>query len=401
MSNNGTFPFSRLSRRDFLKLCAWMGVLIGAGPAAAPKLAQAYQELARRPTVVWSLFQECLGCSVNLLQSRKPQPAVLLLQEISLAYHEAINAASGDYIEQIFEQVVSSGDFYYIAEGAIATGIPGAMTVHGRTSTEIVKQAYQKAKATIAIGSCACYGNIQAAYPNPTGAKGVAQFLREDAGIDDPVVINISRCPGNAEDTLAALSYILYYDKLPELDSIGRPKFLYGGLIHDNCERRAHFEAGEFIEHFGDEGSRNNWCWFKMGCKGPITFAPCPITRWNGQQNWCIGVGPCIGCAEPSFWDDFTPFYSEAVGAKLPGVGGLPVSTIGIIVGGVTAAGIAGHAVGQVVTGRWGKGAPLEPPPGGEPGEGSGGASQPEDKSGAESGGQAPPADDSDKTGEA
>ena len=359
--------FPRLTRRQFLKFCGALGVLIGAGRMAAADIAEGLEQLARKPNVAWSLFQECLGCSVNLLQCRAPQVATIVLQTISLNYHEAVMASAGFQADANFNDMVKSGDFYYIVEGAIATKIPEAMTVAGRTSMDIVTEAYKSAKATICIGSCSCFGNIQAAAPNPTGAKGVRDFLRQDAGIADAQTINLSRCPGNAEDLMAAIASVLYYGKLPELDAIGRPKSLYGGLIHDNCERRAHYENSEFVTHLGDPNANANWCWFEMGCKGPVSYAPCPITRWNGKQNWCIGVGPCIGCSEPAFWDKFTPFYAEATNAKLPGVtvpvfGSVSAQDVGIALGVATAVGLGAHAVTQVATGRWGHGAPLEPP---------------------------------------
>jgi hydrogenase small subunit len=357
--NGRLSPFPGLSRRDFLKYCSTLAALIGvSGPTAVPRVASALEKLAKRPNVVWSLFQECLGCSINLLQSRKPDPAQLILRQISLNYHEAVMAAAGFQAEKSFRETVDSGDFYYIVEGAIATKIPHAMTVGGRTSMEIVKEAYQKAKGTICIGSCACYGNIQAAYPNPTGAKGVGDFLREEGGIPNAVVVNSPRCPGQAEDTVAILVYILVHGKIPPLDPIGRPLFLFGELIHDNCERRGHFDAGEFVEVFGDEASRKRWCLYKMGCKGPVTHAPCPINKWNGETSWPVQCGPCIGCAEPQFWDRLTPFYSRAPGIRIPG--DISPSQIGMGLGIAAGVGMAAHFVGQVVTGRLGKGGPRE-----------------------------------------
>ena len=358
--SDASTAFPGITRREFLKFCGALGVLIGAGMSAAPDIAAALERLARRPQVVWSQFQECTGCSVNLLQSRTPQVANLILRTISLNYHEAVMAASGDQAEKAFRDTVDSGDFYWVMEGGIATKIPYAMTVHGRTSMEIAKETYQKAKATICIGSCACYGNVQAARPNPTGCKGLAAFLSEDAGISNPTVVNISRCPGNAEDMLAALTYIVTYKKVPPLDPVGRPTFLYGSLIHDNCERRAHFEAGQFVERFGDQATRDGWCWFKVGCKGPVTYAPCPTTRWNGHQSWCIVNGPCIGCAEPSFWDELTPFSAHVTDISVPGLGGVSGSTIGEVLGIATGAGIAAHLVGQTLTHRLGYGGPRE-----------------------------------------
>ncbi|MCL6471191.1 MAG: hydrogenase small subunit [Firmicutes bacterium] len=237
----------------------------------------------------------------------------------------------------------------------------------------MVTDTYKKAKATIAIGSCATYGNIQAAAPNPTGAKGVSAFLKENAGIASPTVINISRCPGNAEDMISTLVYILTIGKIPPLDSIGRPLFLYGQLIHDNCERRGHFEAGEFVETFGDEASQNRWCLFKMGCKGPQTFAPCPTTRWNGHLSWCVHNGPCIGCAEPAFWDKLTPFRNQSANVAPPGAIGLTPTRIGEALGVATAVGIGAHLIGQAASGRLGRGESFEEKKGTkefEPGEG-------------------------------
>jgi hydrogenase small subunit len=355
--------FPGVTRRDFLKICGGLAALIGLGQAGAAEVAQALEQIAKRPNILWSDFQECLGCSVNLLQSRTPQVATLILQQISLNYHEAVMAAAGDQAEQNFSDTVASGDFYWVVEGAIATKIPGAMTVHGETSMDIVKRTYPKAKATIAIGSCACYGNVQAARPNPTGAKGLAAFLKEDAGVANPLVINMSRCPGNAEDMLAALTYVLVYKKLPELDAVGRPVFLYGNLVHNNCERRAHFENGEYIESFGDPHTADDWCWFKMGCKGPVTYAPCPVTRWNGHQSWCVKAGPCIGCSEPNFWDTMEPFYSPVPSINAPGIGGISDSTFTGILVGATAVAIGAHLVGTAVTHRLHGGGPMEPAP--------------------------------------
>lgn len=352
--------FPGLSRRDFLKSCGALAGLIGlSGPMAVPRVASALEQLAKRPAIVWSCFQECLGCSVNLLQSRKPNPANLILKQISLNYHEAVMAAAGSQAKKSFHETVDSKDFYYVVEGGIATGIPDACTIGGMTSMEMCKDAYQKAKATIAIGTCACYGGIQAAKPNPTGSKGVADFLREDAGIKDPVVINSPRCPGNADDTVAILLYVLVKKQLPELDSLGRPTFLFGHLVHDDCERRGHFDAGEFVEVFGDEGSEKGWCLYKVGCKGPVAYAPCPKTRWNGNVSWPVAAGgPCIGCSEPDFWDKQSPFYEKAPGIKLPG--DITPTQVGVGLGAITAVGIGAHFIGQAATGRLFKGAPVE-----------------------------------------
>ncbi len=85
----------------------------------------------------------------------------------------------------------------------------------------------------------------------------------------------------------------------------------YGESVHDLCERRKHFDAGEFAPSFDSEEARKGWCLYDLGCKGPSTMNNCPKARFN-DTNWPVGAGhPCIGCSEPDFWDDMTPFYQN------------------------------------------------------------------------------------------
>lgn len=352
-------PVRGVSRRDFLKYCGGVAALIGIRGVTGMDVARALEHmLETRPSVVWTSFQACTGCAVSLLQTRRPSVSDLILRQISLDYQENIMAAAGDAAEHLYEELLQ-GEFYWVAEGSVATEPPEAMLIAGRPSTELAREAYDRAAATIAIGSCATYGNVQASNPNPTGAMGIADFLRSD-GVADPVVINLSRCPGNGDDLVMTLSYVLVTGELPELDSIGRPVFLYGQMIHDNCFRRGHFDAGRFVEDFGDEGWEQDWCLYKVGCKGPFTFAPCGNTMWNGGVSWCVRNGTCIGCAEPRFWDQQTPFYEQSPGVTLPGVGGVSAESIGIGLGALTAVGLGAHAVAQAATGRFGKGGPPE-----------------------------------------
>jgi hydrogenase small subunit len=226
--------------------------------------------------------------------------------------------------------------------------------IAGKTAGEIAIECYKSAKASIATGNCACNGNVQASAPNPTGSMGVQDWLRTKGGIPDATMIQMTRCPGSGEDLIMALSYVLLTGKVPPLDSFGRPLILYGQTIHENCERRGHFEAGEFAEAYGDAGWDNGWCLFKMGCKGPSTYAPCPRTRWNDRVSWCVHNGPCTGCSEAGFWDKFTPFNQPLNNVNVPGIGGVNATTLGLALAGATAVGLGVHFVGQVATGRLG-----------------------------------------------
>jgi hydrogenase small subunit len=343
-----------------MKYCGGLAVLIGAtGPLGAAQVAEAIEAATKLPVLVWSDFQECLGCTVALLQSTAPTPAQLILKQISLAYNEAAMAAAGFDATKSFDEGFAQGA-YWVIEGSVPEKIPGSIAIGGKYAGDIAKEFYPKAKGVIAIGSCASFGNVQAAAPNPTGAMGVGEYLRTKGGIPDAKVINLPRCPGNGEDLVATLMFIIVNGKLPELDAAGRPLFLYGQTIHDNCERRAHFEAGEFVEEWGDEGSQKRWCFYKMGCKGPATYAPCAINRWNGRTSWCIHAGPCTGCSENNYWNDFRPLAEPLPNVPVPAISGVSAQQIGVGLAAVTAVGLGAHAVGQVVSGRMFKGGPTD-----------------------------------------
>ena len=250
-------------------------------------------------------------------------------------------AAAGKQAEAALASVVADqrGNYIAIVEGSIPTGAGGAYcTIGGRAALDIAREVCSGAAATIAIGTCASFGGIPAAAPNPTGALGVA-----DAVPGLKRIINLSACPANAENLVALLIYNMTFKRWPELDQYRRPLFGYGKSIHDNCERRAHYDAGEYVENWGDEGHRTGYCLYKMGCKGPVTFHNCPTVRWNEGTNWPIGCGhPCVGCSEQNFWDTMTPFYKHLNG--IPGFGvASDLDTVGV----VATAGLAGAFVGH------------------------------------------------------
>lgn len=125
-------------------------------------------------------------------------------------------------------------------------------------------------------------------------------------------------CPHNPANTAAVLVHYLTFHELPALDQFNRPLFAYGNIIHDQCERRAHYDAGRFVEAWGDEGARKGYCLYKMGCKGPEATYNCPTVRWNQGTSWPVKSGHgCIACASSRFWDTKSPFYK-----RLPGIPG-------------------------------------------------------------------------------
>lgn len=297
-----------LSRRDFMKFCGIVSATLGLSPSFAPKIAQALAS-PKRPPVVWLSFAECTGCTEALLRSTYPWIDELLLDTLSLDYHEALMAAAGHSVEEALQKCVkdNAGKFICVVDGAILTADNGIYgTIGGKTFLEIAKDICPKALANICIGTCASYGGVAAAKPNPTGAKGLSEAI----GIK---TVNIPGCPPNPINFVATVVNYLLFGKLPDLDDKGRPLFAYGQLVHDQCPRRGHFEAGEFVKSFDAPEAAKGWCLYELGCKGPDTYNNCPLVKFNDGTSWPVQAGhPCIGCSEPNFWDKMSPFYKPS-----------------------------------------------------------------------------------------
>jgi hydrogenase small subunit len=334
-----------ISRRDFLGFCASTAAILGLPDEAGPAIAQTLETEAK-PILVWLEFQDCAGNSESFLRASHPTVADLILDSISLNYHETLMAAAGTQAEDVLAQTVRdhAGRFIALVEGSIPSGAGGAYcTIGGRSALEIARQLCSSAAATVAVGTCAAFGGMPAARPNPTGALSVGDAV---PGLKN--LINLSACPANAENITALIVYYMTLKRWPPLDQYRRPLFAYGKTIHDNCERRAHFDAGQYVEAWGDEAHRHGHCLYKMGCKGPATSQNCPVVKWNEGTNWPIGCGhPCLGCAEPNFWDTMTPFYG-----RLPDVAGFDagawVDPAGLSLTGLAAAAAAIHGIAEV-----------------------------------------------------
>jgi len=359
-----------VTRRDFLTFCTEMGIVFGLGDLAGPRVAQALQ-VARRPVVVWLQLQECTGCVESVLRTAEPTIGDLLLDVVSLDYNHTLMACAGSAAEAALAKSIrdNKGKYLLVVTGSVPMAENGIYTtIGGRTAHDVLVEAAADAAAVIAVGACAHWGNIQAARPNPTGAVGVGSIVR------DRPVVNIAGCPPIGDVITATIVHYLAFNRLPELDGDGRPLFAYGKRIHDQCPRRAHFDAGQFVEVFDDDGARRGYCLYKVGCKGPAAYSPCPIFQWNTRTSWPIGAGhPCIGCTERGFWDTMTPFYG-----RLPAdvVGGFGVEKYADTIGAAAAvgalAGVAAHAVATGVSQVRQRLRELpvvdQPPPGGEGG---------------------------------
>ena len=287
-----------ISRRSFLKFCATTASVMALPPAMIPVIAEALEK-ARRPSVIWLSFQECTGCTESLTRSYGATIEDLIFNVISLDYHHTLQAASGEAAEaaRAAAMAENEGKYLVIVDGSIPTGNPGYSTIAGVSNVDILKETAKGAAAIVSIGTCASYGGIPHADPNPTGAVSVSDL------INDKPIINVPGCPPIPAVITGVLVQFLTFG-LPELDDLGRPKAFYGQSIHDRCYRRPFYDKGLFAESFDDEGARKGWCLYKLGCKGPTTYNACATTKWNDGTSFPIEAGhPCLGCSEPDFWD--------------------------------------------------------------------------------------------------
>ncbi len=264
-------------------------------PDFEPLVGRSVEQLNKIP-IIWLELSDCTGNSEGFIKSFHPKVDDLILNYISLDYHELLMAASGDQSETALDAVLrnDAGKYILLVEGAIPMGLEGKFLrigPKGETGLELLRRTAKDAAAIISIGSCAYDGGVVAAAPNPTGAVGVAEALgRED-------IINLPGCPVNPINIVGTLLHYIMFDELPKLDDKNRPEWAYGFRVHDNCERRGHYDLDEFVLEWGDEGAKKGWCLFKMGCKGPYAELNCSLVKFNEGTSWPVQAGHgCFAC---------------------------------------------------------------------------------------------------------
>lgn len=310
---------SGVSRRGFLKFCAATAAAMALPPSMAPAIAAALGSVTR-PSVIWLSFQECTGCTESFTRAHLPTIESLIFDAISLDYHHTLQAASGHAAEAARESAMEQfkGKYLLMVDGSIPLADGGVYsTIAGISNIDMLRDSVENAAAVISVGSCAAFGGLPNAEPNPTGAKGVGELM-EMGEIATKPLINVPGCPPIPVVMTGVVAHYLTFGTIPELDHLHRPMSFYGDTIHDRCYRRTFYDQGKFAETFDDEGARLGWCLYKLGCKGPTTYNACATTKWNEGTSFPIESGHgCLGCSEPKFWDagSFYEALSEPTGA--------------------------------------------------------------------------------------
>lgn len=334
-----------ISRRSFIKTCTAMTALLGLAPTMLPSVVKAAEK--RLPVVIWLHGHECTGCSEAFLRSGAPLTSDVILNMIALEYDDTLGAASGEPFENHLQEIMKiyKGQYILAVEGAAPPDPKGGFCmVGGRPFVEEVKEAAAGAAAIIAYGTCATWGGIQAARPNPTQAVSLNEI------VGNKPIVNVPGCPPIPEVMTGVIAHYAMFGNLPPLDNKNCPKQFFGNRIHDTCYRRPFFDAGMYANDFNDAGAKAGWCLYKLGCRGPETYASCGNMRWWNGLSYPIQSGHgCIGCTSKNFWDN-DPFY-----ARLPEVAGLGlgnIDKIGAVATGALAVGITAHLATSAVQKR-------------------------------------------------
>lgn len=340
-----------LTRREFLKICMSTALSVSLADQLMPVMRQAFAESKlAKPPVIWLELGSCTGNSISLDNAVNPTLYQVMADMIDLRYNWLLNVGQGEQaVHAIMDTVEKeSGKFWLVIEGSVMTADNGRFNHIFMRGNELVtgmaalKEFAPKAKHIIAVGTCACFGGPSAAYPNPAGAKGVWEVIRQP-------VINIPGCPIHPDWVTGTFSHLIMYG-LPELDSYNRPKMFFGQTIHDSCQRRQQFEDGIFASFPGGSG-----CLLRVGCKGPITHADCPKRQWNHYVNWPVRAGaPCIGCANPGFPDSTMPFYNHLPDVQTP-MGAINIKKFGAAAAGLGAAAVGAYLITGVIAKRVGR----------------------------------------------
>ena len=295
-----------VSRRDFLKYCVGSAATLGLSSSLLGNLEKALAT-GGGPPIIWISAASCTGCTVSLanrISTSKPSGAAdLLISTVNLAFHPNLMGAAGSLAVQSALNAEKSGSFVLAVEGGVPTAFGGrccyVWNENGKdmTAMEVVKRLAPKAAAVLSIGTCASFGGMSGASPNPTGIQSVQTLTGGPT-------INIPGCPSHPDWIVGTIAKLLAGTNIA-VDSYRRPMDFFASTVHSNCPRNGQ----PWASSFGQDGL----CLRDKGCKGPNTKADCVSRKWNGGVNWCVGANAiCNGCTESGFPDRFSPFFTSA-----------------------------------------------------------------------------------------
>lgn len=367
----------QISRRRFLQATGAAAAAMGMSQFEISKMMEAIAdpEHSLSPSVVWLQGATCSGCITSFLNlnigsakvdalglghqlngvigtSGKTTVDDVLIDVIDLRIQQTAMSAAGDLAVSAMEQNQpvnpNTAGYVLVVEGSVQTSHDRYCTIgedanghfgSGAGSEIVFNKAIDhftgggtghNPAAILAVGTCASFGGIPAAYSNPsyltTGAKGVYDYLVARGGqwasTQAPKVINIPGCPLQPDRVYLTVASIIAgvlaglpgYTIHSSLDTYRRPTAFYANPIHVQCERQADWNGSQFASQPGEAG-----CLMQLGCKGYSTYADCSTRGWNRRStssasnsedgsvtstSWPVRANhPCMGCSEKTYPD--------------------------------------------------------------------------------------------------
>lgn len=274
-------------------------------------------------TLYWLQTGACGGDSLSILSADSPSIEQLVLAHgINLLWHPSLSHITVKQHDKIYRQIVNGEQSLDIlcVEGSIVTAPRGTGlydSYQGRARKDMVLELAHQAGVVVAMGTCAAFGGVHAASPNPGECIGL-QFTRGSRGGLLPEdwqsrngypVVNVSGCPAHPHAMTQTLAWLA--SGLPlALDMLNRPQSLFNTMVHQGCTRNEYHEYD--IEETAPGG--NACMFFNMGCQGPLTQAVCNRDLWNGTSSKTRAGVPCFGCTAPTFPRETDLFSTEKIG---------------------------------------------------------------------------------------
>ncbi len=83
-------------------------------------------------------MQDCAGCSESFLRASRPSAADVVLDVLSVDYHETIMAAAGHQAEEAKAKTIAAGGYLLVVEGSIPTAEDGIHCCIGGRSCALI-----------------------------------------------------------------------------------------------------------------------------------------------------------------------------------------------------------------------------------------------------------------------
>jgi hydrogenase small subunit len=150
-----SFSSSGISRRHFLRYCAYLAALLGFGPGMIPSIAKALETIqSERPSVIWIDLQGATESIRFLLGGSEPTVEEVIFDCVSLDFYGVLQAASGTKAQETLESLIEDnfGAYTLVTTGGVPKSDLAvyAMTF-GEGDLEILKRCIEGAVRVISV----------------------------------------------------------------------------------------------------------------------------------------------------------------------------------------------------------------------------------------------------------